>query len=208
MGFSFDPNTKHDTGGSLIPNNVAHFAVLTVRKVKSSNETGGEYADIELALCDGPYENRKVWPMVCNPDDTRNKEGWRKMGMAALQHICETAGLFNPAKPDSYARFATATFADLLREIDGKRVAVIISIEKGKDGHNDKNGIRAWLTPNPLSDNAKRWDALLKGEHGGEKPKAAAQTSFAGFGKEASALPTSPQPEAAGIATGNKPAWL
>jgi hypothetical protein len=201
--FSFSPETKYESPNSLIPTGTIAFAMLAVRKIKNSNTTGGEYADLELTLV-GQFEGRKVWPMVANPADQRNGEKWRQMGMAAIQHACEACGLFNPAQPESYNRFANATFIDVLTQLDGKRVAVKIGIEKGTDGHQDKNKVVDWISPNPNSAGKKAWDALVSGASSASQP-----VQQGGFMLNAAAPAAAPAPAApAAVVSGSAPDWL
>jgi len=203
--FNFSPDTKFESPNSLIPNGTLAFAVLAVRKLKSSNSTGGEYADLELTL-EGQYEGRKVWPMIANPADQRNSEKWRQMGMAAIQHACEASGIFNPAQPESYKRFESATFVDVLKQLDGRRVAIKVKIEKGVDGHQDKNAVADWLSPNPASTSGKKvWDNLVAGNTGGAS-QPAQQSGFSLGSAPAAAAPAAAAPAA--VVSGATPDWL
>ena len=195
QGFNFDPNTKYDSPNSLIPANTLAFATLKVRELRQGQETGGTYADVELTIAEGQYATRKVWPVIMDPTDAKNSEGARTMGMGAIQHICEAIGLFDPANPQTYSRFDNGSFIDVLKAIDGKRVAIKIGIEKGKNGHQDKNRVLAWLTPNPNSGDNKGWKDL----HAGNSitaPAATMQTgagSFGGFSGGNAAAPAAAQ---------------
>jgi hypothetical protein len=202
--FSFSPDTKNESPNNLIPAGTLAFAILSVRKLKNSEATGGEYADLELTLM-GQYEGRKVWPMLANPADAKNNEKWREMAMFAIRHICESSGVFSPAQPESYNRFAQATFTDVLKAIDGRIVAIKIKVEKGKDGHQDKNAVADWLSPNPNSGSAKSYEALLAGNTGGAS-QPAQQTGFSMGAAPAAAAPMHTTPAAA--VTGDTPAWL
>ena len=194
MSFNFDPNTKYDAPNSLIPANTLAFAMLKVRDLKRSQNTGGKYADIELTISEGQYATRKVWPVIMDPTDGSNSEQARTMGMGAIQHICEAAGIFDPDKPDTYKRFDNGNFIDVLKAIDGSRVAIKVGIEKGKDGYQDKNRVLAWLTPNPNSGDNKGWRDLHAGAPAvGGKPAAAAQGGgFSGFGNQQQGQSQSP----------------
>ena len=200
--FKFNPETKHDTGGSLIPANVLTFATFKVQKLRKSGNTGGTYADIELIL-QGQYENRRVFDKIPDPADTNNSEKWRQMGMASLQHALEAAGIFDPANPESYNRFANGGFTDILKALDGKRVAFKVGIEKGTDGHQDKNRVVTYLSPNPVSSTNRQYQELLAG--GGQQAAKPQQTAT--FGQAAPAE-SSAQRQPAAAAAGNSPGWL
>ena len=209
MTFGFDPNKQHSTGGGLIPAGTLAWANLTIRKLQHSQNTGGRMADYELTITEGPFATRKVWGFIGDPTDEANSEGFRTMGTAALQHICECAGLFDPAKPETYGRFQN--FEEICRAIDGKRVGIKIGVKKGEDGYQDKNQVGGWLSPNPKAGTFKLFERLIKGDtepKGGTAATAApAQTGFSGFGNSgATQAPAAPQP--AGVAAGQAPSWL
>jgi hypothetical protein len=205
MSFGFNPNTKYESPNSLIPTGALAWATLNVRKLKNGQETGGEYADVELTL-HGQYESRKIWPIIMNPIDQRNSEKARQMGMGVLQHACEACGVFDVSNPASYERFNNATFTDILKSIDGKRVAIKVGIKKGDNGHQDKNSVSEWLSPNPNSSTAKYWATLQSGGN----VSASQATQQAGFNlSNAASVPTQHQTmQPAGVVTGNTPDWL
>lgn len=207
--FSFSPETKYESPNSLIPAGTLSFAKAKVRGIKSSNETQGRYGDVELILA-GRHENRRVFTVVMDPSDQRNSEKARQMGMVAIQHIAEASGLFNPQQPESYGRFAGKSFQEVLMAIDGQRVAIKVGVEKGSNGHQDKNRVGDWLSPNPNSSTSKQWNKLIAGDVDGEVQAPKPQTQAAqdaGFGGAfAQAAPA--QAEPAGVVSGQAPNWL
>lgn len=217
MSFTFSADTKFQSNASLMPKGAIHKAMVSVRRLKNSQNSGGEYADIELTLVDGPFEGRKLWPMIPNPLDERNSEKWRQMGMAQIQHALEAAGVFNPANPETYNKYANGKFEDILMDLDNKQVAVKISVEKGTDGHQDKNTVGDWLSPNPNSATSKLWEKLMAGDH---NLPASQQTQQPGFSMgnngqvPAQAAPAAAQQPAqqpaqpSAAVAGNTPAWL
>lgn len=208
MAFDFSPETKYDSPNSLVPANTLAFARLKVKGLSKSNNTGGEYADIDLILM-GQFENRHVFPVVMNPSDTKNSEAARNMGMAALQHICEASGLFDHKHPETYQRFSNAGFTDVLKAIDGGTVAIKVGIEKGNDGYQDKNRVLAWLTPNPNSSDFKQWEALKGKEVSGQSASQADNSRFDGANNSQSQAGTNNASGASGSdSSGGKPDWL
>jgi hypothetical protein len=209
--FNFSSQTKYESPNSLVPNGTLAKVTIKIRGLKNSKETGGEYADLELVL-QGQYENRRVFTMIANPMDSRNGEKWRGMGMAAIQHICEAAGIFKLDDEASYQRFANAAFVDVLKVIDGRVAAV--KVEKGKDGHQDKNTVAEWLSPNPLSSTSKAWRQLVEGNaenFSGANTGFVTQTDTSAFGVQtvangATAAAENPSPH--GAATNTAPNWL
>lgn len=209
MNFAFSPETKYDSPNSLIPANTLAFAKLKIKGISKSNNTGGEYADVDLILM-GQFESRHVFPVVMNPADGNNSEAARTMGMAALQHICEASGLFDHKAPESYQRFNNASFTDVLKAIDGSTVAIKVGIEKGKDGYQDKNRVLAWLTPNPNSADFRQWEAL-KGAGSEVSGQSASQGDNSQFGGSTSGQAQAGTDYASGTPGGEdtgKPDWL
>lgn len=204
--FQFDPSANHDTGGSLIPVNTLTFATFKVQKLRQSSTTGGRYADVELVL-QGQFENRRVFDKIPDPSDKLNSEKWRQMGMGAMQQALECAGIFDPARPESYARFASGGFVDILTALDGKRVAFKVGVEKGTDGHQDKNRVVTYLSPNPASSSNKQYQQLVAG--GGAAPAPAQATTPApSFAVAATPAPqTAPAPAPAAVG-GAAPSWM
>lgn len=209
-GFGSFGHDKNFGGGNLIPAGTLAWALLTIRGVKHSNSTGGKMADYELTISDGPFSTRKLWGFIGDPSDQTNSEGFRTMGLAALQHICEIAGIFDPNKPETYQRYANATFEQICADIDGKRVGIKISVQKGQDGYQDKNQVGAWLSPNPKSGSFKLFERLLKGDtaapdKSGLQP---AQATFGGFGANQQTPPPAVTPQPAAPVANSPPAWL
>lgn len=207
----FNPTAQHTPAAELVPNNTLAFCMVKVQGLKMSQSTGGRYASLELTIDRGPFERRKVFSMVGDPTDSNNSEKYRQMSLAALQHMLEAAGIFNPADPNSYAAFANASFDQVMAALDGRTVAIKIKIEKGTGGYEDKNAVADWLSPNPASRTFKKWQELLSpaptahsavahGVVGNPGPGYAGGTQFA-----APAAPAAPAPAAG---QGGVPAWL
>lgn len=205
MFTNFNPNTKYSNSGSLIPNGVCAFAIVTVDKVQGSNNTGGTIAALSLTVAFGPFENRKVFTYVGDPSDERNSEKYRTMSLGALQSMLEVAGIFDPAKPETYQTFANSEFADILKAIDGKLVAIKIGVEKGQDGYDDKNKVADWLTPNPVSRSSKKFGELAASPQKclvpEQKPAAPAAGAWAAPNPVQGALPVSQPAVPAPVAT-------
>lgn len=155
--------------GSLIPHGTLAFAVVKVNGLKQSKRTGGEYANLEFTISDGPFTNRKVWSIVMNPQDSRNinqelrnegKSDGASMGLAAMTRMFEAAGVFNALDARTYQRFDGAAFTDVVAALEGLTVAIKIKIAKGKDGYDDKNEVAEFLSPAPTSGTVKLWTQL------------------------------------------------
>lgn len=159
--FGFNPNTKYDNGAGLIPNGVCAFAVVSVEKTQYSQNTNGLLASLSLTISTGKYTGRKIFTYIGDPSDTNNSEKYRTMSLGQLQAMLEVAGVFDPARPETYQAFANASFIDILQAIDGKTVAIKVGIEKGQDGYDDKNRVSDYLTPNPVSRSSKKFQELV-----------------------------------------------
>jgi hypothetical protein len=206
VSFNFSAATKYESPNSLVPHGALAQVLVKIRGFKNSNETRGEYADLELVLM-GQYENRRVFAMIANPADERNSDKWRQMGMAAIQHICEAAGIFDPANESSYGRFANASFAEVMRAIHGQRAAIKVGIEKGKDGHQDKNKVADWLSPNPNSSTRKSWDTLHSGNVNSSAQAGFALGAVAAPAASANQAAYTPAP-AAVVTNSDVPEWM
>lgn len=160
-------NQKVDTGNNLMPPGTLAWGVVNVRGLKSSQSTSAEYADIELTILGGPYENRKLFTNVMSPMDERHSEAGRQMGFAAVLHMVESAGLVDLNNADSYAWLNAVTFTDIMAHLDGKAVAFKTRHEKDKSGaYPDRDGVGEWLSPNPVRSGTafKGYQALAEGK--------------------------------------------
>lgn len=220
MSFNFAPTANQAPAIELIPAGTSVLAVVGVEEVMKSNNTGCLQAKLVFTIARGPYQNRKVWKYIGDPNDPNCSEGWKPMCLADLQHMLESCGIFNPADPNTYTRYASVppehAFTTIMQDLDGKPIAAKLKIEKGKDGNEDRNVIGAILSPNPNGRTAKAYEAVKNGEDtkaaapspaaaaanafgaGAAAPAAAAQTGF-GVGQQA-------QPAAA--AGSAPPGWL
>lgn len=162
----FSPQSSVQERPELLPPGTLAKALLIIKDTKTGKESGATYTDVELRVCEGPFEGRVFFDMIMNPFDPKASEGGKKMGILALTRICEAIGIFNVNDPKSYERYAdpNCTIFDVLPDLDGQTVAVKVKVEKGKNGHADKNKVAEWLTPNPNSGTGfKGWEELAKG---------------------------------------------
>jgi hypothetical protein len=171
MNSLFNPASGADSTKELIPDGTLAFATVSMsdKGLVNSQSTGGEYANLVITL-DGSkgIARRKVFHMLANPIDTDNSEAWRKMAISAITRILEACGTFDYEQPESYKifDFDGVTFSHMLEQIEGQNIAVEIGIQKGQDGHADKNVIKTFLTPS-REKSSKRgrqlWDILISG---------------------------------------------
>lgn len=181
----FTPESSVAGAGDMVPVGTLALAHFGKPEIKNSKATGGTYASAEITLVSGPFAKRKIFiNNLMNPDDERNGATARTMGSSAICRMLEACGIFNPADKSTYSRindFGQAVDAIANYSADGKYVAVKVSIEKGKDGYQDKNGVGTWLTPNPDAGSHKDWAALqaLLKEGGGAIATPVAAPAFA-----------------------------
>jgi hypothetical protein len=166
----------------LLPKGLLVWANLNVRGLKTS-ATPSRYLDVELTVDQGqPYAGRKLWDVIGDPYFNGNTEGFRKMGTIAITRILECGG----AGPNNPAGYQLPPAPEGYQALDGRRVAIKVGIEAGKDGHDDKNRVAEWLTPNPASQSGyKGFERLSKGDHGLQQPTGGGAAN--GFGGAAAA---------------------
>ena len=189
----FTPEAGLGDKAELIPNGTLVSAVITVNQIKQSQNTEGRYLAIELTVSSGEYRNRKVWDMLCDHQDERNSEAWRKMGLISLTRALEAGGAINWKDASAYEAMNGKSIDELARLLDGLEVVIKVKIEKSSDpAHADKNKVGEWLTPNEKS----------SGNAGYRKWKSEASN-------DASESPVSKSaPKFANPSAGSAPAWL
>ena len=202
----FSPESSN-TGSSpieLIPAGTLVKAVLVVRDIKNSNNTGARYLDIEMVIQGGQYDNRRVFTVICDPWDDRTNEKAKEMAIGSITRLMEQTGVFRVGDTASYSALDHSNIQDVAVKLQGKTVGFSVGIQKGKDGYADKNSVRDWASPNPQSHGYKLFEAIAAGQTTLSKTPAAP----AAFGGGAPAQPAQPRPaQPAGPATAT-PAWL
>jgi hypothetical protein len=177
----FSPQTTTLGGsGDLLPNGTLAFVIASPRELKYGKESGARYADLELTVAEGPFTKRKVFAMVSDPDDANAKPEGKERALGALCRIMESLGVFTAADPASYQRvrsFEQAAQTMSQAAGAGRTIPVEIGIEKGKDGHADKNKVTNWLSPNPSSASFKKFQALMAVRAAGYPAPAAAASA-------------------------------
>lgn len=156
---------------------------------EKNTQGGGMYLKGKLTISEGPFARRTIFHNLFNPEDQRNSEGARTMGMGQLVRMLESAGVFNPADPSSYRSmsFQQAMDAIVRRQGQGGFIGIETGIQKGTGGYQDKAVVRNFLCPNPKSDSFGKWKKLMEG--GGGAPAAPAGGAF---GMPAAQRPAAP----------------
>jgi hypothetical protein len=199
------------TNFDLLPKGLLVWAILQVRGVKTGG-SGSRYLDVELTIDQGqPFAGRKLFDKIGDPFFQGNSEKYRQMGMIAVTRILEAARNAGPHNPAGYQ------LADFT-QLSGARVPIKVGIEEGTDGHEDKNRVAEWLTPNPQSQSGyKGFEKLSKGDHGlpqtqtqqpvnsgfSGAPATGGFGTTGGFGQGASAGATAGQPATTGFGNSN-----
>ncbi len=196
--FSPESSNSGSSAFDLIPANTLAKAILVVRDIKTGQTSGARYLDVELVIQGGQYDNRRVFTVVCDPWDEHTSDKARTMAIGGITRLMEQTGVFKPEDPSTYAALDNASIQDVAVRLQGKHVAFVIGIQKGKDGYSDKNTVKDWASPNPSSSGFKIYEAAMSGVTTMGAPAAAP----AAFGAPAA---PAPRPVAPAAAT---PAWL
>lgn len=182
MSMNFAGYAGQGSDFDLLPKGLLVFANLQVRGVQTS-ATPSRYLDVELTVDQGqPFAGRKLWDKIGDPFFQGNSEKYRQMGQVAITRILEAGRGAGPNNPAAYQ-------LNDFSELSGLRVPIKVGVEEGSDGHDDKNRVTEWLTPNPASASGyKGFQKLTSGDHGLPQPNGAAPAA-SGFGNAPAASP-------------------
>lgn len=174
---SFNEDSAASGSMDLIPAGTIAWATVVSRGIKtagaSAKAPGARMADLELVIASGPFQRRKVWHLLMDPDDMLHGETARTMATGQIVRMLEAIGYCVPGQPQTYQRQEIATFEGCIAVIErgiqsGRYIGVKVGIEKGTGGYKDKNQIESYLTPNPKSGSARNWQILQTGDKPGE----------------------------------------
>lgn len=209
-------DVPQEQGGSLIPDGTLAFATVNVRPkaldmgvitFKGQANPENRYLDLEIELTTGPSTGRKVFHKL----GVAGSEKWVNMSMAAIRHILEVGKRAGAENPGGYMLGVNLPDGDerMWMELDGLQCAVLVGIEKGRDGYKDKNDIKAFLSPHAGSSTNKDFAALVGGATMASGTTAKADKPAAGGNAWTQPAATQQsvvaQPSGGGIA---KPAWV
>ena len=186
----FSRGAGQTTGTDVIPNGTLLWVIFNLRGLKSS-QAGGEYLDVELTVDEGqPFERRKIWEMIGNPEHSGNSDQYRQMGQTTIARILECC---NNAGPHNLAGYNLPRFEML----SGLRVPIKVGVKPAKDGYEAKNRVAEWLTPNPASGSGYKDFARLMKDGPGVPAQASTQRPIGGqatmgFGQPAAAVAPAP----------------
>ena len=200
MSFDFSNAAPQQDFGT-IPDGTLAFGILNIRPsngnmvTQSKSTEGSAYLDIEVTVSEGPFARRKVWEKI----GVAGSEKWTNMGRSAIRSILEVG---RGASQSNMAGYQIADYSAL----NGLTVAMEIGIEK-EAGYDDKNRVKAFLTPNPESSTSKKFAKLLEMKQAGYAGQSAAVATQTPAAPTWGAPAAAAQAPAATPAT-NKPAWL
>lgn len=153
--YSFSSTSGIGQPRALIPNGTLAWATVHFNE-RAVSKKGGDYAKIELVIQDGPYAGQRVYSILMNPFDPNNRDSSKpvdgaKMSITAIARMAETCGVFVVGNGESYKQFNGKSFNEVISALNGKQVAIKIKLKKGDDGHDDRNEVGEYLSPNPDS---------------------------------------------------------
>lgn len=153
--FDFADAPANNDSSGVIPEGTLAWAIVSFRDgnakpVASKSTPGNAYLDLELTICEGPYNKRKVWDMV----GAQGSEQYVNMGRSAIRAMLESGRGASEQNPAGYK-------INGFHDLGGLRVAVKLKVEKGTNGHKDKNR-PIYITPNPQSNTAKDFQKLVE----------------------------------------------
>jgi hypothetical protein len=188
MSFLDFNNAEKQTGGDLIPADTIVPVHMTLRPggagqdgyLKATKTGEALMLDCEFTVIEGPHAKRKFWGMFLTEGTTDGQKKAADIARGKLRAMLESARGVNPAdeSPAAIEKRKVGSF----EEFDGLRFVAMVGIERGKDGYQDKNILKAVITPD-----SKEWAQL-------EQVK-----------KPAASKPATGATGAAPV--GNKPSW-
>jgi hypothetical protein len=153
----FSPESSNTGSFDLIPAGTIAKVVIIVRDIKHSQSTGAKYLDLELVVDGGKFDRRRIFGIICDPWDDKTSEKAKEMAVGSITRIMESVGVFDPSNPETYNAFNNAGIQDVGMVMSAKSVYIVIGIQKGKDGHADRNEVKEWTSPNPKSNGYKSY---------------------------------------------------
>lgn len=145
----------------LIADKTVSKAVINIRGIKTSQNTGSRYLDCEFTLVGGADNGRKVWSIVMDPTFEGNSDAAKEMGKKFLVRMLEASGLVTVGNEESYHRFTS--LQDLISALSGQTVVIKVGIKKGDGAYSDKNSVTDFLSPNPESGTSEKFKQAMSG---------------------------------------------
>ena len=130
------------SGGDL---DLPEFGVGTF--FKSSQSTAAKWLPIEVTIAGGTFDKRKVWQNVFVDGTKLSERGVpiaKEIGLRTLKSMIDSA--FNLSSKDDTPEAQAARNLNGVGDLNGLSICFVIGIEKGTNGYEDKNKIKAVLT--------------------------------------------------------------
>jgi hypothetical protein len=215
-------NAPTDQGGlgELIPDKTLCWAIIKVRPhnldhgmiLVPSKSSDNKYLDVELTILEGPYARRKIWDFI---GYSGKSTGFVSRGWASFRHIVEVGREITDNFVDGNPKYdltdgQTGLGETPLMKLDGMRCAIMVGIQPGNEQYpNEKNTVRAYLSPNPKSDTYKNFMRLVNGDTAAPAPLASIAPATKASAAPAWAQPTAKLSPVAAQPTPNaRPTWL
>lgn len=114
---------------------------------KSSQSTSAKWLPIEVTIAGGSFDKRKVWQNVFVDGNKLSERGMpiaKEIGLRTLKSMIDSA--FNLSSKDDTPEAQAARNLNGVGDLNGVSICFVIGVEKGTNGYEDKNKIKAVLT--------------------------------------------------------------
>jgi hypothetical protein len=114
---------------------------------KSSQSTSAKWLPIEVTIAGGDFDKRKVWHNIFVDGNKLSERGIpvaKEIGLRTLKSMIDSA--FNLSAKDESPQAQAARSLNGVGDLNGLSICFVIGIEKGTNGYEDKNKIKAVLT--------------------------------------------------------------
>jgi hypothetical protein len=101
--------------------------------------------DLEFTVIEGEYARRKFWTLLTVEGETEGQHKAAGINRARMRAMVESAHGIDPTDDSDTAMAARRV--ETLEQFDGLRFWAVVGVERGKNGHKDKNVLLAVLTP-------------------------------------------------------------
>ena len=145
-------DAPQQSSGELIPKGTLVKVYLMIRPgqfgedgILTQSKSGFQYLSMELTVLSEPYARRKIFQNVGVGGTTEGHEKAAEISRSLLRGILESSRKIRSDDESELARKARRinSFKDLME----MEFAIEVGIEKGKDGYDDRNGIKRVVTP-------------------------------------------------------------
>ena len=190
----------------VIPSGTIVTAIMTVRPggrgdggwLKPTNDGQKLMVDAEFTIFGGPYDRRKFWHLFTVEGNVESKA----YGISRGQLRAAIESSLNIAPSDNSQAAMAARSVPSYGSFDGLPVCIKLSVEKGDQGHEDKNRVGVFVTPD--------MKGYINPRAGGAPQGGQQQQSLPLNGGQAQGHPGGgyqPQTQNQGNPAGGRPSW-